>query len=71
MSCCTCGLQGDVFSWDKPRKGDVLQLFSASLQKLQGDGWRKKQVWSFFRDITRIPGCPISNHIGCEMAVQS
>jgi hypothetical protein len=32
-----CGLQGDVFSRGKPRKSDVLQLFSATLQKLQGD----------------------------------
>jgi hypothetical protein len=40
MSFCTYGLKGDVFSWDTPRKGDVLQPFSASLQKLQGDGWR-------------------------------
>jgi hypothetical protein len=37
MSCCAYGLQGDVFSRDKPRKSDVLPLFSATLQKLQGD----------------------------------
>jgi hypothetical protein len=62
MSFCTSGMKGDVFSLDKPRKGDsevrfahsatsVFKFSSSSLLKFKGDGWRKKQVYSFFLEI--------------------